>query len=489
MIAMAYLCALLPLTVGLLLCIPGVRSQRSLHVMFLVALGETVCAGLVTYHRVPGTSVVFGAKYFVIDANSVLFLALISILFLGVSIYSLHRLSTGMLIGNSKQFARRSLLFFATCVLAVISNHLLMMWVFLELGTLAIAPLIYYGRGKDARRASWKYLMFSVVGLGFNFLGLLFIARALSAEGGAHSAQHLTFFIDELWNIHSLGDSHWWRIGLVFIVFGVGTKLGLAPMYSWCPDAYDKAPPSVTTLLACVQFNCAILLLFREIGLLRSFDNLLISEELVFMGVLSVGIAALHIVRESNYKRLIAYASINHAGTIALGLAVAVNDNAAYGVVLYVVSNAFVKGVLFMSCGNLKAQFGTKEMSSLRGVIRVMPFTGWAFMLGVFALLGFAPFGSFIAEVIMLSNMTEGPFLIVFFFVCVVLTIVLIACGRLLFPMIWGDADDVGVRHRDPLMSNLASILFIGVLFSLGIYTPEPITNLLMEVAKTLVGH
>jgi hydrogenase-4 component F len=414
---------------------------------------------------------------------------LISLVFLGVSIYALHRKSTGTLNGGQGHYAGRSLLFFATCVLAVLSNHLLMMWIFLELGTLAIAPLVFYNRGPEAKRASWKYLMFSVVGLGFNFLGLMFIARALAGSGGAHSAEHLTFFIDELWNVHELGDSHWWRLGLALMVFGLGTKLGLAPMYAWLPDAYDKAPPSITAMLAAVQFNCVIVMLFREVGLLRSFDNLLVSEELIVMGVLSLGVSALHIVKVDNFKRLIAYASINHAGTIALGLAVAVNVNAAYGVVLYVVSNAFVKAILFLTCGNIKAQFGTKQVSALRGIIRVMPFSGWAFMLGVFALLGFAPFGGFIAEVTMLSNMTSGVYLVVFFYVCVVLTIVLVVVGRLLFPMIWGDAPDEGVRHHDPLTSNLASLFFVAILVSLGIYTPEPVTNLLQEVAKTLVGH
>ncbi len=489
MIAAAYMCALLPLVGGFLLCAPKIRVWRANVVMLILAALESVCAGYIAWQRTPDTSVFFCDRYFVIDATSVLFLSLISLVFLGVSVYALHRRSTGTLDGDPELYAGRSLLFFAASVLAVLSNHLVMMWIFLELSALAIAPLIFFGRGLDAKRASWKYLMFSVVGLGFNFLGLMCVARAIAGSDGAHSAGELTFFIDQLWNMHSIGDSHWWRLGLALMVFGVGTKLGLAPMYSWCPDAYDKAPPSVTVMLAAVQFNCVIVMLFREVGLLRSFDSQLVSKELIAMGVLSIGVAALYIVKADNYKRLIAYASINHAGSIALGLAVAVNLNAAYGVVLYVVSNAFVKAVLFMACGNIKAHFGTKQISVLRGVIRVMPFSGWVFMLGVFALLGFAPFGSFIAEVVMLSNMTEGGYLLVFFYVCVVLTIVLIACGRLLFPMIWGDARDEGIRHDDPLTSHLASMFFIAVLLSLGIYTPAPVSHLLQEVAKTLVGH
>jgi hydrogenase-4 component F len=480
----ALLCAAVPLAGAVLLLVPACRGRAASRVLIGAALVETALAGVVAVVRIPGTSVYWLGRYFVVDASSLLFLLVISIVFFGITIYIRYRISAGLMPDAFEGFIARTLIFFSSSVLAVLSNHLIAMWVFLELGTLAIAPLIHYGRSTGALKASWKYLMFSVVGLGFNLIGLLCLARAM---GGAHGEHELTFFIDGLQTIPTLGETAWWELGLAFMVFGLGTKLGLAPMYSWLPDAYDHAPPSVTAMLATVQFNCVMLALFREVGLLRSFDPTLISEELIVMGVLSVAVAALHIITADNYKRLIAFASINHAGTIALGLGV--GKNAGYGVVLYVVSNAFVKAVLFMTCGNIKAQFGTKKISALRGLIRVMPFSGWAFMLGIFALLGFAPFGSFLGEVIMLSNMVEDGYLPVFFFICIVLTVVLIASGRALFPMIWGDSPDEGPHAAEPFWSNAASVLFIAILVSLGIYSPVAVSSLVSEVAATLGGR
>lgn len=479
----AVCCAIVPLLGACLLLIPACRGRSASAVLVGTSLVETLLAGVVASTRTPGAPVYLLERYFVVDASSVLFLSLISIVFFGITVYVLHRLSSGYMPESIETFVVRSLLFFATCVLAVLSNHLLAMWVFLELGTFAIAPLIFYARGENALRASWKYLQFSVIGLGFNFVGLLCIARGM---GGAHGEHELTFFIDGLQQIPTLGEPQWWKLGLLLIVFGLGTKLGLAPMYSWLPDAYDEAPPSVTTMLSAVQFNCVILALFRAVGLLRSFDPSLISGELVAMGTLSIAIAALHIIRADNYKRLIAYASINHAGTIALGLGV--GKNAGYGVVVYVVSNALVKAVLFLTCGNLKVQFRTKQISALRGLIRVMPFSGFAFMLGIFALLGFAPFGSFLGEMIILSNMVEVAYLPVFFFVCIMLTVILMASGRALFPMIWGDSPDEMPHISEPVWSNFSSLLFVLILVSLGIYTPAPVTALLSEVAETLGG-
>ncbi len=481
-------CALIPFGFGLLIFFRVIRGAGALISLLFAAVLSLIFAVIIVVNRPSGSTEFLLQKYFVVDASSVLFLALISVIFTGISIYYTHRVSfvESDQVETPENFCGRALLFYSFSVMAVLSNHLLAMWVFLELGTFAIAPLIYSGRGAQANNASWKYLLFSVVGLGFNFVGLMCLARAM---GGAHGEHELTFFIDGLRMIPTLGESPWWKLGLALMVFGLGTKIGLAPMYTWCPDAYDESPPTVTALMSSVQFSCVVLCLFRQIGLLRSFDQTLISEELIVMGLLSILIAAGHIIFATNYKRLIAYASINHAGAIAIGLAVAVNINAAYGLVLYVVSNAFVKAVLFLTCGNIKAQFKTKEISALRGVIRVMPFSGWVFMVGIFALLGFAPFGSFLGEVTMLSNMTEGSYLIVFFVICVVLTLMLLSCGRLLFPMIWGDAVDEGVRHRDPLGSNIASILFIIVLISLGIYSPAPVSDLIKEVAATIVGR
>ncbi|MDB5389882.1 MAG: hyfF, partial [Planctomycetaceae bacterium] len=240
-------CAVVPLLGALMLLIPGCRGKAASTVLVGTALIETALTGMVAGTRIPGSAVYLLGHYFVVDASSTLFLCVISIVFLGTAIYVWHRISTGSIPESFESFVTRSLLFFSSCVLAVLSNHLQAMWVFLELGTFAIAPLIFYGRGKNALRASWKYLQFSVIGLGFNFVGLLCIARGM---GGAHGEHELTFFLDGLQQIPTLGESNWWRLGLSLMVFGLGTKLGLAPMYSWLPDAYDEAPSSVTVMLS-----------------------------------------------------------------------------------------------------------------------------------------------------------------------------------------------------------------------------------------------
>jgi formate hydrogenlyase subunit 3/multisubunit Na+/H+ antiporter MnhD subunit len=172
-------CALIPFFAALLVIGAVVKGRGAILTLLLASFVDLLLAGYTAWQRTPGSTEFFGSRYFVIDASSVLFLALIAMIFFGIAIYVAHRF-TSVIYDQSESpdhYCGRALLFFSASAFAVLSNHLLAMWLFLELGTLAIAPLIFFGRGQEAVAASWKYLMFSIIGLGFNFMGLMCIAR------------------------------------------------------------------------------------------------------------------------------------------------------------------------------------------------------------------------------------------------------------------------------------------------------------------------
>lgn len=220
-------CALIPLIPVVLLLVKAIRGVNASRALVAAALLELLLAIYVATQRKPGSSVYFLSNYGVLDASSLLFLMVISIVFFGITLYIHHRLTAGLMPQAIETFIVRVSLFFTSCILAVISNHLVVMWVFLELGTLALAPLIYYARDIEAVHASWKYLIFSVIGLGCNLLGLMCIARAMGGAVGHDSASHLTLFMNELQEVHSLGEQRWWELGLALMVFGLG-KIGRA---------------------------------------------------------------------------------------------------------------------------------------------------------------------------------------------------------------------------------------------------------------------
>jgi len=269
---------------------------------------------------------------------------------------------------------------------------------------------------------------------------------------------------------------------LVFV--GLGTKLGLAPMYAWLPDTYEAAPPATTALLAAAQFNVALIAVLRILEVLPTENRELVSLELAGLGLATMGVSAFHIIAAKNYERLIAYAALNHAGVIAVGLGI--GKGAAYGVVLYAVSNAFVKAILFLTAGKIRAHYKTEQISEVSGLIRDLPYSGVFFMVGIFALLGFPPFGSFLGELIIASGLVGGGYYFVFTAFCVILTVSFVATGRAVFPMIWGEPKRPVDWGQQVLVPMLPKLIFLVALVAMGLYLPSPINNLFRQVASGL---
>jgi hydrogenase-4 component F len=425
----------------------------------------------------------FAGRYFVLDPTSMLFLLVINSVFLGISVYMSSRVSTSRLLADSLlPRAALTLAFMVGMNLGVMANHLLLLWAFIELTTLCAAPLVAQGDTAAPRRVAWHYLLYSSISLALTFLGIMCLTRSAHLHG-----LEINFALDEMAKgIASPGDS-WQRLGLALILFGLGSKLGLAPLYSWMPETYEAAPTSTSALLAAVQFNISVVAVFRVLQVFRGQDTDFVSHELLIMGCLSLTVAAVQVMAARNYKRLIAYACVSSSGVIAIGLSV--GKAASYGVLLYIVSNAFVKALLFLTAGRLRAVYGTNDVKALSGVIRVLPFSGALFAVGIFALLGFPPFGSFMAEMLILSGIVQAGNLIAFTLMCTMLTIIFVATGRSIFPMIWGPSDHAGPQVRETWVTAVPKLGFVVVLVLLGVYTPAPISALLGQVAQSIGGQ
>ncbi len=459
----------------------GARAARARAVgafVVIAALAAIVAAAVAT-GAPDGT---FLAGYVRLDATSRLFVAVVNPIFFGISFYVRSRVvSTPALQGETGRFLALALAFLVAANTAILAGHLLLLVLALEASTLAAAPLIVRRGSKASQQASWRYLLFSSLGLGLAFLGLACVTRGMEA-----TAQPVTLFVGDLDAslAAKASESVWTRLGLSFVLLGLGAKLGLAPMYTWLPEAYDEAPPAVTALLGAVQFNCALVALFRVIQAFRPATAALFSGLLVTMGTASMAVSTVSIIATRNVKRLIAYASINHAGVIAIGLGV--GKGAAYGLLLYVLSNAFIKSILFLTVGHIEAHYGTKETARISGLLEHLPYRGVFLMVGTFALLGFPPFGSFLGELLILSALVGAGQMLVFATFCVLITMTFVATGRTMFPMIWGAAKEKHDWPRQTLLSATPKIVFLAALVLLGVYIPAPVNRIIQQVALTL---
>lgn len=458
------------------LAVWATRTKARASTILLITSALTSIAAIV--HAALPLVVPFLGRYLHADATVQLFAPVINVIFAGIAVYVRARVASEP---ASRRFVFLALGFLAASNLALLSNHLLLMWIGLEATTLAAALMIVRSDA-PSRLASWRYLLFSSVGLALVLLGLSCLTRSMELSG-----REATLFLDEMPAAVATPPDAWRQLGVAFAILGIGTKLGLAPMYSWLPEAYDESPAPVTAMLGAVQFNVALVLLFRIVHVYRPGSGELVTGELLTIGLASVGVSTASIVATRNFRRLLAYASINHAGVIAIGLGL--GDSASFGVLLYVLSNAFIKAILFLTAGKIEAHYGTKDTQAIAGLIKDLPFSGLFLMVGTFALLGFPPFGSFLGELLILSALVTSGQMFVFATFCTLITVSFVATGRTIFPMIWGEPKQARTWPRQRLTSALHKLIFLLLLLVLGIYIPPQINGLMTDVAHSLEGR
>ncbi|MDD2469072.1 MAG: proton-conducting transporter membrane subunit, partial [Desulfobulbus sp.] len=288
-----------------------------------------------------------------LDPLGRLVVLVVSLLFFCCSIYGLGYLRARLHWGN-RIFITCMLLFLAAMSLAVEARHLGLLWVAVESTTLASAPLIYYNRNRLSIEATWKYLLLCSVGIALAMLGILFVAYSVLP------AEPISLQLDDL----IAGASHysrpWLRTGFVFLLVGFGTKVGLAPLHSWKPDAYGEAPGMVGALLAGGLTNIAFLALLRVMQIMAAAGEIETAREsFLIMGGISLFFAAVFIIKQPDIKRLLAYSSVEHMGIMAIG--VGIGGIAIFGAMLHMVNNALVKGVLFLAGSNINRCFVSKR--------------------------------------------------------------------------------------------------------------------------------
>jgi len=286
------------------------------------------------------------------------------------------------------------LLFLGTMSMAALADHAIVLWIAIEATTLVSAPLIFINRSKKALEATWKYVLICSVGIALALLGFFFITLSMDRAG---IDIPLTF--SSLNTVAHQLDPVWLKTGFIFVLIGFGTKMGLAPMHTWLPDAHSEAPSPASALLSGALLNCAFLGIYKVhtvmyLAGLGEFSSSL----LIAFGLFSILVAGIFILRQPDYKRMLAYSSIENMGVIAFG--VGVGGLGLYGAMLHLIHHSLLKSSLFLSAGNLLLGFGTKLVAKAGNMVRLMPKTFVAFFAGFVGISGLPPFGVFISELL-----------------------------------------------------------------------------------------
>jgi len=377
-----------------------------------------------------------------------------------------------------RYYASLNLFLFSMLVIPLVVEPTFI-WIFVELTTLASAMLVGFENTHAALEAAWKYVVLSLMGAGVALLGFLVLFAAMQAAGGG------TYTWDGLVTAAPHMPPVLLQTSFVMILVGLGTKVGLVPLHTWLPDAHSQAPSPICALLSGIETTAVLYVILRLLPVLKA-AGLHLGPWLTAFGLVSVGVAAFLLLQVRDYKRLFAYSTVEHMGIILTSAGLG-TPAAHYGALYQVLSHTLTKSFCFYAAGATLLAVGTREIASVRGLIRTAPFAGVSLLFGGLAIAGAPPFAVFLSEFsIFRAGLAGGHY------TAVALLVLFIAIGffgilRHINGMVFGrpmDPSRVFVRLPASCQATLA-VAGLPVIV-LGLYMPAPLHELLRLAAATL---
>lgn len=427
-----------------------------------------------------------------LDPLGFFFLAITSLLFMLTSFYAISYLKKEEK-GAKKDFESKYLfynapeaiftgclfLFLGTMTLVTVSQHFGLLWVAVEATTLATAPLIYFHRHHRSLEATWKYLLICSVGIALALLGNFFLAVS-----SIKATPHL--IINELVNNAGKLNILWLKTAFIFIFVGYGTKMGLAPFHTWLPDAHSESPSLVSALLSGALLNCAFLAILRMHQIFVAAGIETFSRELfIIFGLISMFVAAVFIIGQTDYKRMLAYSSIEHMGIISLG--VGLGGIGIFGALLHALNHSLTKSMLFLVAGNILAHIKTKSIIDIKGIAKTLPVSGFLWVAGGLAITGTPPFGMFISKFsILKASINNGNWFITAFFLFILVAI-FIGFSTIVFKMSQGHGKSIA-KNEDKL-SVISPVILCIMILILGLIIPEEMEKIIKSAQIILEGQ
>ena len=439
----------------------------------LYVVTEVACGGAYTS----------GGGWIHVDSLGAIFVALLGVIGFLTGVYSVGYMSEELRNGEISHNTLCNYyglfhLFLFTMLLALTTNNLIVMWVAIEATTLSSVFLVgTYGQ-RSSLEAAWKYVIICTVGVAFGLYGTVLVyANAASVMADPSQAMFWT----EVVKNPQLLDPRLMQMAFIFVLIGFGTKMGLFPMHAWLPDAHSEAPSPVSALLSAVLLNCALLVVVRFYTIITGtigtdFINML----LLIFGFLSVGIAAFLMLVQSDMKRLLAYSSVENMGLIAIALGIG-GELGIFAALLHAINHSLVKALLFCGSGNVLLKYGTRDMNSIKGLLKVAPLSAVLITGGALALGGMPPFNVFFSELLIVTaGISNGSWILVILLL-LLLVVVLAGLVRMVAKIVMGPAPAEVDKGEVGLLTTLPMVVLIVLMLMMGVFMPKSVGN--------VVGH
>jgi hydrogenase-4 component F len=395
--------------------------------------------------------------------------------------YIAHELETGRLTPGYLRFyhAMYQTLMFAMN-LALLANNIGVMWVAIELATLTTVLMVGIYRTHEALEAAWKYFILGSVGIALALFGTILVylaARPVVGQGA--DAMAWTTLIAYARSF----DPGLLNLAFVFLLLGYGTKVGLAPLHAWLPDAHAEGPTPISAVLSGLLLNVALYAVLRFKILLTANQAALAPGSLMIaLGLASLVFAALMLYRRRDIKRMFAYSSIEHMGIITFAFGMG-GPLASFGGLLHMAMHSLTKSAIFFAVGHVAQVKGTQKIAEIRGLTESHPLLGWGLVLGVIAIAGMPPFGIFMSEfLIITSTFARQPMLAI-----LLVTGLLIGIGALVLRMQSIAFGEPSESHGAIQASYIPFFIHLTLVLAAGLYLPGALVSWFQTVG-TLVG-
>ena len=473
-----------PLAGGLLLALFGHR-ERAAELNAAMSFLTFVAALSLTARIISEGSILVMNELFFVDSFNVFLVTLTALVGLTTSLFSRPYMRNEHHAGKLNPARLRLYhsmfqLFMFTMLLALLTNNMGILWVAMEAATLTTVLLVSLYRTPASLEAAWKYFILCGVGIAQALFGtiLLYFAaeKILGAGGTALLWTHLNAVKGQL-------EPTVLSLAFVFLLVGYGTKVGLAPLHNWLPDAHAEGPTPVSAVLSGLLLNVALYAVVRTKVLVDGALQTHFAGDLMMgFGLFSVVVAAFFLSRQKDVKRLFAYSSIEHMGiiTFAFGMGGAV---AAFAGLLHMTVHSLTKSAIFFTVGHAAQKTDTQLIAGIRGLVDTNPAIGWGLMLGSLAILGMPPFGGFASEFLILTTAMHEhawatPFLLIS------LGVAFAAIFTKVQEMVFGETTGKRLRHSPAL---IPVFVHLGLVLMLGLYIPPYLADWYRHAAR-LIG-
>jgi hydrogenase-4 component F len=462
---------------ALLALVPAYRLSAVLNIAASLATLAAAALLVLAPRQAPG-------DYLLVDDLNVVFIMLSCFVGATTSIFSAtyigHEIEIGRLTPTYLRFyhAMYQLLMFAMN-LALVANNIGLMWVAIELATLTTVLMVGIYRTPEALEAAWKYFILGSVGIALALFGTILVYMAAQpVVGEGLDAMVWTVLIERA----GAFDPALLNVAFVFLLLGYGTKVGLAPLHAWLPDAHAEGPTPISAVLSGLLLNVALYAVLRFKLLLAANPAALAPGPLmVTMGLGSLVFAGFMLYRRRDIKRMFAYSSIEHMGIITFAFGIG-GPLANFAGLLHMVMHSLTKSAIFFAVGHITQVKGTQRMADIRGLTESHPVLGWGLVIGVAAIAGLPPLGIFMSEFLVVSStFAREPLL------AIPLVLGLIVAFGALFLRLTGLAFGEPTGSTEPAKASYVPMyVHFALVLAAGLYLPPALVVWFQHIAGLL---